>query len=114
MTENLIKGKGFKGALRYNMEKVEKNEAEVLDISFARLSEKAILKEVLAIKVQRPNLQKYFYHTSLNFPYNENLRNEQMKTIGLNFLEKSGFNQHQYIIFRNYNTDHPHIHILVN
>ena len=40
MTANLIKGKGFKGALRYNMEKVEKNEAEVLDHSFARLSEK--------------------------------------------------------------------------
>lgn len=114
MTANLIKGKGFKGALRYNMEKVEKNEAEVLDHSFARLSEKAILKEVLAIKVQRPNLQKYFYHTSLNFPYNENLTNEQMKTIGLDFLEKSGFSQHQYIMFRHYDADHPHIHILVN
>lgn len=114
MTANLIKGKGFKGALRYNMEKVERNEAEVLDHSFARLSEKAILKEVLAIKVQRPNLQKYFYHTSLNFPYNENLTNEQMKTIGLDFLEKSGFSQHQYIMFRHYDADHPHIHILVN
>lgn len=114
MTANLIKGKGFKGALRYNMGKVERNEAEVLDHSFARLSEKAILKEVLAIKVQRPNLQKYFYHTSLNFPYNENLTNEQMKTIGLDFLEKSGFSQHQYIMFRHYDADHPHIHILVN
>jgi hypothetical protein len=114
MTANLIKGKGFKGALRYNMAKVQKNEAEVLDHSFARLSEKAILKEVLAIKVQRPNLHKYFYHTSLNFPYNENLTNEQMKTIGLDFLEKSGFNQHQYIMFRHYDADHPHIHILVN
>jgi hypothetical protein len=114
MTANLIKGKGFKGALRYNMEKVEKNEAEVLDHSFARLSEKSILKEVLAIKVQRPNLQKYFYHTSLNFPYNENLTNERMKTIGLDFLEKSGFSQHQYIMFRHYDADHPHIHILVN
>src|SRR5688500_5765873 len=37
-----------------------------------------------------------------------------MKTIGLDFLEKSGFNQHQYLMFRHYDADHPHIHILVN
>ena len=114
MTANLVKGKGFKGALRYNMDKVDKKEAEVLDHSFARISEKSILKEVLAIKVQRPNLQRYFYHTSINFPYNENLSNEVMKKIGLDFLDKSGFNQHQYLLFRHFDADHPHLHILVN
>lgn len=33
MTGNQIKGKSFRGALRYNLEKVEKGVAEILDSS---------------------------------------------------------------------------------
>src|SRR3989337_3090714 len=36
-----------------------------------------------------------------------------MKQIGLEYLKASGFNQHQYIMFRHYDADHPHLHILV-
>ncbi|MBA4146090.1 MAG: hypothetical protein C0523_10020, partial [Cytophaga sp.] len=68
MTANMIKGKGFRGALRYNLEKVEKNVAEVLDHSFVDVREKSIMKEIQMIRIMRPNLQKYFYHTSINFP----------------------------------------------
>src|SRR5688572_26679626 len=114
MTANLIKGKGFQGALKYNLDKVDKNVAEVIDHSFVKVSEKLILKEVQMVKMLRPNLKKYFYHTSINFPYNENLNNELMKQIGLEYLKASGFNQHQYIMFRHYDADHPHLHILVN
>ncbi|WP_276372932.1 relaxase/mobilization nuclease domain-containing protein [Chryseolinea sp. H1M3-3] len=114
MTANLIKGKSFRGALKYNLDKVDKNVAEVLDHSFVKVSEKMILKEVQMVKMLRPNLKKYFYHTSINFPYNENLNNELMKEIGLEYLKASGSNQHQYIMFRHYDADHPHLHILVN
>lgn len=110
----MIKGKGFRGALKYNLGKVDKKAAEVLDHNFARLSEKAILKEVQMIKVLRPNLQKFFYHTSINFPYEEELSNDLMKQIGLDYLDSSGFKQHQYIMFRHNDADHPHLHILVN
>lgn len=110
----MIKGKGFRGALKYNLDKVDKKAAEVLHHNFASLSEKAILKEVQMIKVLRPNLQKFFYHTSINFPYEEKLSNDLMKQIGLDYLETSGFKQHQYIMFRHHDADHPHVHILVN
>lgn len=114
MTGNMIKGKGFRGALRYNMEKVVKNVAEVLDHSFVEVSEKSIMKEVQMIKVLRPNLQKYFYHTSINFPPTEDLTNATMTKIGQDYLRESGFTQHQYIMFRHHDADHPHLHILVN
>jgi len=110
----MIKGKGFGGALRYNMEKVEKNVAEVLDHSFVEVSVKSIMKEVQMIKIMRPNLQKYFYHTSINFPPSEDLTNETMTKIGRDYLQESGFIQHQYIMFRHHDADHPHLHILVN
>lgn len=114
MTGNQIKGKGFKGALRYNLEKVEKGVAEILDHSFASTIEKTILTEIQMVRIQRPNLKKFFYHTSINFPPGEDLSNDKMKQIGLDYLQANGFTQHQYIMFRHYDADHPHLHILVN
>jgi len=114
MTGNQIKGKGFRGALRYNLEKVDKGVAELLDSSFAGKSENSILKEVQLIRVQKPNLQKYFYHTSINFPPEENLSSEMMKQIGHDYLQSNGFTQHQFIMFRHFDASHPHLHILVN
>lgn len=114
MTGNQIKGKGFRGALRYNLEKVNNKVAVVLDHSFARVSESSIMKEVQFVRMQRPNLQKYFYHTSINFPPTEDLPNELMTRIGRDYLEANGFTQHQFIMFRHHDADHPHLHILVN
>ncbi|OOQ59836.1 relaxase/mobilization nuclease domain-containing protein [Mucilaginibacter pedocola] len=114
MTADQVKGKGFRGALMYNLEKVSKGKAEVLVMSFAELKERSIMEEVKMVRMQRPNLQKYFYHTSLNFPPQEDLGNEQMNIIANEYLNKMGFGQHQYLIFRHYDADHPHLHLLVN
>lgn len=114
MTGNMIKGKGFRGALRYNLEKVEKGVAEVLSHSFVEVSEKTIMKEIQMVRMLRPNLQKYFYHTSINFPPSENLSNERMNEIGGEYLKAAGFIQHQFIMFRHRDAEHPHLHILVN
>jgi hypothetical protein len=114
MTGNQIKGKSFRGALRYNLEKVEKGVAEILDSSFVNAKERGIMKEVEMMRMLRPNLQKYFYHTSINFPPNENITNALMKKIGQEYLNANGFNQHQYMMFRHHDADHPHLHILVN
>lgn len=114
MTGNQVKGRSFRGALRYNLEKVEKGVAEMLTHSFASSGENAIMKEVQMVRMLKPNLKKYFYHTSINFPYHEKLSNETMKNIGLDYLKENGFDQHQFLIFRHNDVDHPHLHILVN
>ncbi|GAA4919802.1 relaxase/mobilization nuclease domain-containing protein [Mucilaginibacter defluvii] len=114
MTADQVKGKGFRGALRYNLKKVEQGKAKVLDMTFTSGKEDSIMREVALVRMLRPNLQKYFYHTSLNFPLNENLGDEQMNMIANEYLNNMGFDQHQYAIFRHYDADHPHLHILVN
>jgi hypothetical protein len=114
MTGSQVKGRSFRGALRYNQEKVAQGKGEVLDHSFLNTSEKGIMKEVAMVRVQRPDLKKYFYHTSINFPKDENISNELMIKIGREYLEANGFNQHQYIMFRHKDAGHPHFHILVN
>jgi hypothetical protein len=114
MTGRQVKGKSFRGALRYNQEKVAAGKAEVLDNSFVNTSERNIMKEVAMVRMQRPDLKKYFYHTSINFPKDENISNDLMIKIGREYLEANGFNQHQYIMFRHEDAGHPHFHILVN
>jgi len=114
MTADQVKGKGFRGALRYNLQKVDQGVAKILDMSFTSGKEDAIMQEVALVKMLRPNLQKYFYHTSLNFPPNENLGDEQMNMIANEYLNNMGFDQHQFAIFRHFDADHPHLHILVN
>ena len=103
-----------RGALRYNQEKVAQGKGEVLDHSFLNTSEKGIMKEVAMVRVQRPDLKKCFYHTSINFPKEENVSNDLMIKIGREYLKANGFNQHQYIMFRHKDAGHPHFHILVN
>lgn len=114
MTADQVKGKGFRGALNYNLEKVNKGVAKWLDTSFVHHDERTIMDEVKMIRVLRPNLAKYFYHTSVNFPPDENLKDEQMVDIANEYLAAMGFEQHQFAIFRHFDADHPHIHILVN
>src|SRR5690606_6745581 len=72
------------------------------------------MKEIQMIRSQRPNLKKFFYHTSINFPPNEDLSNQTMLQIGQNYLKESDFTQHHYIMFRHYDAGHPHLHILVS
>jgi hypothetical protein len=72
------------------------------------------MSEVALVKSLRPNLQKYFYHTSLNFPPAEDLPDVKMLAIAGEYLEAMGFNQHQHMIFRHFDADHLHLHILVN
>lgn len=114
MTADLVKGKGFRGALNYNLQKVADGKAEVLYSSFAEVNADSIMQEVRMVRMLRPNLARYFYHTSLNFPPEENLSNEQMNKLTNEYLFSMGFNQHQYILFRHYDADHPHVHLLVN
>lgn len=114
MTGSQVKGRSFRGALRYNQEKVASGNAEVLDNSFVNVTERNIMKEVAMVRMQRPDLKKYFYHTSINFPTHENVSNELMIKIGRDYLDANGFNQHQYIMFRHKDAAHPHFHILVN
>ena len=114
MTADQVKGKGFRGALRYNLQKLEKGLAIVLDTSFSLVKEQPIMKEIALVKMLRPNLAKYFYHTSINFPPVENLPDDQIKKIASEYLLEMGFIQHQYILFRHFDADHPHVHVLVN
>jgi hypothetical protein len=108
------------GALNYNLKKLNhadpNRRAELLDSNFTTLEKMQIKREVELLRQLRPNLNRYVYHTSLNFSKEEEklLDNPTMLAIAHDYLQANGFTQHQYLIFRHYDADHPHLHLLVN
>ncbi|QXV65569.1 relaxase/mobilization nuclease domain-containing protein [Mucilaginibacter sp. 21P] len=114
MTADQVKGKGFRCALLYNLEKVNKGVATVLDSSFSEMKVHQVMREIAMVKALRPNLQKYFYHTSINFPPEEKLTGEEKKNIALEYLAEMGFASNQYAVFEHFDAEHPHVHLLVN
>jgi len=111
-------GKSFAGALNYNLKKFnhpnEQKRAELLDTNFSSLDAKLIVREVELIRSFKPNLNRYVYHTTLNFSNEDFLNSEQMMEIAKEYLAESGYTNNQYAIFRHYDAEHPHVHLLVN
>ena len=111
-------GKSFMGALGYNLKKLNhadpSKRAELLDSNFSSLDKKQIAFEVDLLRQLRPGLNKYVYHTSLNFHIDDQLNNDLLLKIAHQYLEANGFNNNQYLIFRHHDADHPHLHLLVN
>lgn len=111
-------GKSFMGAFSYNVKKMAHPEmrlrAELLETNFSSTDILQVKKEVELLRSLKPNLNRYVYHTSLNFPKDENLDNKTLLNIASDYLKAQGFTNNQYMIFRHHDSDHPHIHLLVN
>lgn len=109
-------GKSFGGALNYNLKKVYssdiKNKAELLATNFLSLDHSEIKKELEIMKALNPNLKRNTYHTSLNFSVDEKISNTKMEAIAKEYMEKMGFDNNPYFIFRHNDAEHPHCHIL--
>jgi hypothetical protein len=111
-------GKSFMGALNYNLKKLNhadpKQRAELLETNFTSLDKDMIRREIEMVRENRPNLNRYVYHTSLNFPKEDFLSNNKLLEIAHRYLEANGFTNNQYFIFRHHDADHPHLHLLLN
>jgi hypothetical protein len=72
-------GKSFMGALNYNLKKLKhpdsSQRAELLDTNFTSLDKEQVRREIDLVRELRPNLNRYVYHTSLNFSKEDQLQN---------------------------------------
>ena len=111
-----IKGTDFKGVLLYNQKKVDKGEAIVLDTNLSSESVVKQTKEFNIVRQKKPNLSKAVYHVSLNLPYEDSnkLSDEKFSNLARDYLEGMGFDENQYIIYKHFDQDHSHIHIVAN
>lgn len=111
MIAKAVKGKGFRGALDYDL---NQEKGQILDTNMAGESARELAKEFGEIRKLRPNLNKAVLHVSLSAAIGDELTNEQWREIGHKYLDGMGLDNNQFVITRHTDTEHQHIHILAN
>jgi hypothetical protein len=111
MIAKAVKGKGFRGALDYDL---TKEQGRVIDKNMAGENPRELAAEFGEIRKLRPNLGKAVLHVSLSAALGEKLTDEQWIEIGRRYLDGMGLEQNQFVITRHVDTEHEHIHILAN
>ena len=111
MIAKAVKGKGFRGALEYDL---TKEGGQVLDTNMAGENPRELAAEFGEIRKLRPNLGKAVLHVSLSAAPGENLTDEQWREIGRRYIDGMGLEKNQFIVTRHTDTEHEHIHILAN
>lgn len=111
MIAKLIKGKGFRGALEYDL---QKQKGYILDSNMAGKSARELASEFGAVRALKPNLSKAVCHVSLSISPEEQLSDEQWKDVAQIYIKSMGYENSQYLVTKHTDTEHPHIHILAN
>lgn len=111
MIAKAVKGKGFRGALDYDL---TKEKGRMIDSNMAGETPRQLAAEFGEIRKLRPNLGKAVLHVSLAAAHGEALSDAQWRDIGQHYLRGMGLTNNQYVMTRHTDTEHEHIHILAN
>jgi hypothetical protein len=111
MIAKAFKGKGFRGALEYDL---SKEQGRVIDTNMEGVGPRELAREFGAIRKLRPNLGRAVLHVSLSAAPGEHLTDDQWREIGQRYLHGMGLDANQYLATRHLDTEHEHIHLLVN
>jgi len=111
MIAKSIKGRGFRGALEYDL---GKEQGRILASNMAGRNPRELAAEFGAVRRLRPNLGKAVLHVSLSAALGEKLTDAQWQQIARRYLRGMGLTHNQFIVTRHTDTEHEHIHLLVN
>ena len=115
MMSKLKKGQEFRGAVTYVLN--EKKGAEIIAADGLMLdSIDSITHSFEAQAEMNPRLAKNVGHTVLSFSPNDapRMSNDYMRQIALEYLERMGIHDTQFLIVRHHDREHPHCHIVFN
>lgn len=118
MVAKITSGVSVYGALYYNQEKVDKGKARTL--AWNRIMERPdgtagipeCMRSFEAYLAANRRTEKPVIHLSLNPHPDDKLSDEQLEAIGREYMEKLGYGDQPYIIFRHEDNARPHIHIV--
>lgn len=111
MIAKLIKGRGFRGAVEYDL---HPDKSVMLETNMAGSTPRALAAEFGAVRALRPRLGRAVGHVSISIHPDERLTDDQWREVAHAWMRGMGFVNNQYIISRHTDAAHPHIHILVN
>lgn len=118
MVAKINTGSSMFGALAYNQEKVDKEEAKVLFSNKMLLSEDgrfSIGECMRSFEMQMPvqlSTQKPILHISINPHPEDVLTDQQLADISREYMQKLGYGGQPYLVYKHTDIDRHHIHIV--
>lgn len=120
MVANIRSGATPGGALRYNKEKVDKDEAEVL--FWQKMLEPFDKHGRMDVDVCMDSFWPYLeanrrttntvFHASLNPSPEDRLTDDQLRDIAQEYMERMGYGNQPYIVFKHKDISREHLHIV--
>lgn len=116
MVAKIESGKSIRGVLHYNENKVETGDATlILASGFAGDIEKMSfiqkLKRYEHLTSLNTAVKTNALHISLNFDPSDKLDNQKLQQIASEYMERIGFGDQPFLVYRHDDSAHPHIHI---
>jgi hypothetical protein len=111
-------GNNLYGALTYNQDKIDRGKGQILDANrvFVPADGQFSVAECVRDFELSMSLQvtttRGIVHISLNPHPEDKLTNEQLSYIGREYIERMGFGDQPYMIFKHEDIDREHIHIV--
>ena len=120
MVANIRSGSSPGGALRYNKEKVDKDEAEVLFWQrmlepfdkHGRMDVDACMDSFWPHLEANRRTTNTVFHASLNPSPEDRLTDEQLRDIAQEYMERMGYGNQPYIVFKHKDISREHLHIV--
>ncbi|MNK41363.1 Relaxase/Mobilization nuclease domain protein [compost metagenome] len=112
-------GKSIRGILEYNENKVRQGTAKLIMASgFAldidRLNFNQKLMRFTKLNQLNPTVRTNAMHISLNFDPSDQIDTEKMQLVVQAYMERIGFGDQPYLVYRHGDAGHPHLHIATN
>ena len=120
MVANIRSRPSPSGALYYNKEKVDKDEAEVLlwqkmlepFNKHGRMDIDACMESFMPYLEANRRTTNTVFHASLNPSPEDRLTDEQLRKIACEYMERMGYGEQPYIVFKHKDISREHLHIV--
>ena len=120
MVANIRSGSSPGGALYYNKEKVDRDEAEILywQKMLEPFDKHGRMDVDASMESFRPYLEancrttNTVFHVSLNPSPEDKLTDEQLREIANEYMQKMGYGNQPYIVFKHKDIDREHLHVV--
>lgn len=116
MVAKVVTGRSIRGILHYNENKVTAGDAKlILASGFAGEIERMNFGQKLArfenLNLLKPSVKTNALHITLNFDASEKLDNLKVQQIAMAYMERIGFGEQPFLVYRHHDVAHQHIHI---
>jgi Relaxase/Mobilisation nuclease domain len=88
--------------------------AEMIGGNMCGRTRNELVKEFRVSRQMNSNCKKPVFHVSLTLPLGEKLGKDIWNELAQEYMERMGFTDNQYAVFRHRDTDYDHIHIIAS